>query len=107
MLTLVLEIIHVRVPHFLMIGGLMLLLLMLLYISAKLIFITAHHMVLFEIRQETIILCRECPLHYLLHSLVLICYRLGCLLLLAPSIWFRLLNWVEYTHRRIDPHVLS
>lgn len=45
-----------------------LLLLVTIHIRSKLIFISAHHMILFEVRKEAIVLRGECALHDLLDS---------------------------------------
>lgn len=45
---------------------LLLLLLMTIDIGSKLILISAHHMVLFKVWKEAIVLCRQCALHNLL-----------------------------------------
>lgn len=85
-----------------------LLLLVAFHIWSKLVFVSAHHVVLFKIRQEAIVLSGECALHYLLYctwirnSLHLLSYRSTLSKLLA---WFPcrcdFLNRLDEIHWRI------
>ena len=65
-------------------------------VSAKLVFITPHHMIFLKIWQKTICLCRKCLLHYLLNC-TLIRYGLDLL-----SYWCISLEFFAWFSRRCD-----